>query len=111
MLVGAKRPDRSRCEEIPFVGFFEKFATLLYGHPHIDPSGLDIFGNATFEWLSYHGKSIPVQKSADSSVNDLPPLFVRSVSVALERARLQHGFTELGDWVRNLYLNLREQFT
>ena len=77
--------------------FFEKFATLLYGHPHIDPSSLDVFGNATFEWLSYHGKSISVHKSADSSVYDLPPLFVRSVSVALECACLQYGFTELGD--------------
>lgn len=90
--------------------FFEKFAAFLYGHPHIDTSGLDVFGNTTFEWLSYHSQPVPVQKSADSSANDLPSLFVRSVSVALECARLQYGFTELGDWVRNLYLNLREQF-
>ena len=60
--------------------FFEKFAALLYGHPHIDPSSLDVFGNATFEWLSYHGKSISVRKSADSSVNDLPPHFLFGVS-------------------------------
>ena len=75
MFVGAKRPDRSRREEIPFVFFFEKFAALLYSHSHIDSPSLDVFGNATFEWLSYHGKPIPVQKSAESSTDDPPPTF------------------------------------
>ena len=81
MIIRAKRPDGSRCQEIPFVIFFEKFATFLYGHPHIDPSGLDVFGNPTFEWLSYHGQPIPVQKSSQRIVAQMTcPHFLFGVS-------------------------------